>query len=110
MRAVSTSQGCDAMATVLFIIVMQVMAKTITSRNCEARIQIPQRNKGMLWKGQNTKAKRTEFNLFLSLYSITGLLYLSPRKKGQKGKRDNNPVPPYEKVWTTNNAHKKRWQ
>jgi hypothetical protein len=73
-NTIGVKQG-DAMAAVLFIIVMQAMAETLTLLWQQAEIIMPEfrfhkETKACYgkMKGQNTKTKGTAFNLFLSLY------------------------------------------
>ncbi len=81
-NTIGVKQG-NAMAAVLFIIVMQAMAKTLTPLWQQAEIATPEfrfhkETKSCYgkMKGQCTTTKGTAFNLFLLLYVDDGLLFI----------------------------------
>jgi hypothetical protein len=82
----------DAMAAVLFIIVMQAMAETLTPLWNEAGIVTPEfrfhkETKSCYgkMKGQSTNTKGTAFNLFLSLYVDDGSFLFETKEDMAKG-------------------------
>jgi hypothetical protein len=82
----------DAMAAILFIIVMQAMAEMLTPLWLEAEIATPKfrfhkESKACYgkMKGQNTTTKGTAFNLFLSLYGDDGSFIFESKEDMAKG-------------------------
>jgi hypothetical protein len=82
----------DAMAAVLFILVMQAMAETLTPLWEEASIVSPEfhfhkETKACYgkMKGQNVKTKGTTFALFLSLYVDDGSFMFETKEDMKKG-------------------------
>jgi hypothetical protein len=90
-NTMGVKQG-DAMAAVLFILVMQAMAETLTPLWDSANIATPQfrfhkETKSFYgkMKGQNYKTKGTMFELFLSLYVDDGSFMFKSKADMQKG-------------------------
>jgi hypothetical protein len=90
-NTMGVKQG-DAMAAVLFILVMQSMAETLTPLWEKANIATPQfrfhkETKAFYnkMKGQNYKTKGTMFKLFLSLYVDDGSFMFESRTDMKKG-------------------------
>jgi exonuclease III len=90
-NTMGVKQG-DAMAAVLFILVMQAMAETLTPLWEAANIATPQfrfhkETKAFYgkMKGQNYKTKGTMFELFLSLYVDDGSFMFESREDMKKG-------------------------
>jgi hypothetical protein len=87
---IGVKQG-DAMAAVLFIIVMQAMAETLMPLWMEAEIAMPEfrfHKETKSWygkiKGQSTTTKGTTFKLFLSLYVDDGSFIFKSKEDMRK--------------------------
>jgi hypothetical protein len=90
-NTMGVKQG-DAMAAVLFIIVIQTMTKTLTPLWLEAEITMPEfrfhkETKSCYgkMKGQSTTTKGTGFKMFLSLYVDDSSFIFETKEDMQKG-------------------------
>jgi hypothetical protein len=88
---IGVKQG-DAMAAVLFILVMQAMTETLTPLWEQAEIATPEfrfhKETKSFWgklKGQNFKMKGTKFDLSLSLYIDNGSFMFESKADLKKG-------------------------